>query len=215
MHLCGAAFLLQTLLSYYMLAAAVPARPRGDKASTVDWQANLQKEFRRSVNFSRQLLCKIRVLKHHYLSDRLPGASLTFVTHKGLFSLTSLDLHTWLSLSDAKRLTHLAKMLSFYHDLIQQLKDYEADREDSRFVPQLEDLGFNLRDLSHHVSYQISLWGLPSENNPEPTPEPPQILQSKDQWRNRQEGYIVLRHLESFLCRATRDFWILKDKIRM
>ena len=64
---------------------------------------------------------------------------------------------------DAKRLTHLAKMLSFYQDLIQQLKDYEADREDSRFVPQLEDLGFNLRDLSHHVSYQVgllALWGM-------------------------------------------------------
>ncbi|KAJ7313882.1 hypothetical protein JRQ81_005656 [Phrynocephalus forsythii] len=210
-----AANITETLLSYNMLAASVPARSKRDNASTLERRDNLQKEFRSSINLSRQLLRKTRNLTRLYHFDRLSGAPLTLVPHSGLFSLTSLDRHAWLSLSDTKRVSHLAKMLSFYHELVQKLKDYEANREDPKFVSQLEHLGFSLRDLSHHVSYQISLLGLPSEDQPEPILRTPQILQNKNEWRNCQEVYTVLRHLENFLCRATRDFWILKDKAAM
>ncbi|XP_008115728.1 interleukin-27 subunit alpha isoform X2 [Anolis carolinensis] len=217
MRLCGAAFLLQILFSVDLLVAAVPVGLRGEKASGLksssEWRANLQKELGSSLKLSRQLLCKTRNLKHLYQSERLPGAHLFLIPHSRRLPSPNLNLSTWLALPDAKRLSHMAEGLSFYQTLVQQLRDHEATKEDFRLLSQLEDLRCNLRDLSHHVSYQISRWELPFENHLEPALQPPQILQHQNQWSNRQEVYLVLRYLENFLCRVTRDFVMLRARL--
>ncbi|XP_061445811.1 interleukin-27 subunit alpha-like isoform X2 [Rhineura floridana] len=217
MLLCGAALLLQTLLNFDLLVPATSAGLHKEKGSNLEgipqWRVTLQKEFDSSLRHSRQLLCKTKSLTRHYLSDRLPGVQLTFVQQSRLFSSVSLDLRTWLSLPDVKRLTYMTEMLTFYRGLVQQLSDHEAIKEDSKFVSKFQDLSFSLRDLSRHVSYQISLWGLPSESQPKPTAKPLQILQHQSRWRNRQEVYLTLRSLESFLCRITRDFLLLRIKM--
>ncbi|KAL7977343.1 hypothetical protein Chor_009292, partial [Crotalus horridus] len=111
---------------------------------------------------------------------------------------------------DARRLSQIAKTLSFYHGLVQQLRNFEAIKENSEFSSQFEDIDINLRDLSHQVDYQIILCGLSSNIQPESTP---QILQHHSQWTNRQEVYIVLRSLESFLVRVARDFLMLRMRV--
>ncbi|KAJ6654419.1 hypothetical protein lerEdw1_007012, partial [Lerista edwardsae] len=146
-------------------------------------------------------------------SQRLPGAQLTFLSHSELLPSTSISVQKWLSLSDAKRLSYMAKMLPFYQELVQQLRAYEASKENSHFLPRFEDISVYLRDLNSHVRYQISLWGLPSEDQPEPTLSPPRILQHESTWRNRQEVYLVLRSLESVLCRIARDFSVLRMRV--
>ncbi|XP_060639069.2 interleukin-27 subunit alpha [Anolis sagrei] len=213
----GAALLFQILFNVDLLVAALPTGIHGEKASGLksspEWRANLQKELGSSLKLSRQLLCKTRNLKHLYQSERLPGAHLFLIPHSRLLPSPNLNLSTWLTLPDAKRLSHMAEGLSFYQNLVQQLKGHEATKEDFRLLSQLEDLRCNLRDLSHHVSYQISHWELSFENRLEPTLQPPQILRHQNQWSNRQEVYLVLRYLENFLCRVTRDFVMLRVRV--
>ncbi|XP_062992947.1 interleukin-27 subunit alpha-like [Elgaria multicarinata webbii] len=211
----GAVLFLQTLLNVDLLAAVSSGlqEETGSRLeSSPQWQVNLQKEFGGSLRLSLQLLRKTKDLTRCYLSIRLPGAQLTLLQHPGVLPAVSLDVYTWLSLPDAKRLSHMAKMLSFYHMITQQLRYHEATKEDSQFLSRFEELSFNLRDLIHHVSYQMSLWGLQPESQPEPTLKPLHILSHHSQWRNRQEVYIILRSLSSFLCRVTRDFVILRKR---
>lgn len=51
----------------------------------------------------------------------------------------------------------MSKMLPFYQDLAQQLRDHEATKEDSKFLSNFEDISLSLRDLDNHVSYQVGL----------------------------------------------------------
>ncbi|XP_042329710.1 uncharacterized protein LOC121933787 [Sceloporus undulatus] len=213
----GTALLLQILFNADLLVTAVPAGLHGEESSslksTPEWQANLQKELGSSLKLSRQLLCKTRNLRRLYGSEYLPGIRLTLIPHSRLLPSSSLDLHTWINLPDAERLSYIAEKLSFYQTLVQQLKDHESAKEGSRFASQFEDLSCNLRDLSHQVSYQIALWELPSEIQLESTLKPPQILQHQNQWHNDKEVYLILRYLENFLCRVTRDFVMLRARV--
>ncbi|KAM3821652.1 interleukin-27 subunit alpha [Vipera latastei] len=202
--------LLQLLLKFDILLGAPSVGIQEEKGSgleAAEKKLDLQKEFSMSLKLSRQLLRKTKDLTRYYLLDRLPGTEVPFISHLRHLPSTSLDFHTWISLSDATRLSQIAKTLSFYHGLVQQLRNFEAIKENSEFSPQFEDIDINLRDLGHQVDYQITLWGLSSNIQPESTP---QILQHHSQWRNRQEVYIVLRSLESFLVRVARDFLMLR-----
>ncbi|KAH0626575.1 hypothetical protein JD844_001637 [Phrynosoma platyrhinos] len=231
----GTALLLQILFNVDFLVTAVPAGLHGEKSSslrsTPEWRANLQKELGSSLKLSQQLLRKTRNLKCLYVSEHLSGVRLTLTAHSRLLPASNLDLHTWsrrcllketknktltellwsLFPQDAERLSYIAEKLSFYQTLVQQLK--ELTKDDSRFASQFEDLSYNLRDLSHQVSYQISLWELPLENQLQPTLKPPQILQHQNQWLNHQEVYLILHYLENFLCRVARDFKILRVRV--
>ncbi|XP_033026019.1 interleukin-27 subunit alpha isoform X1 [Lacerta agilis] len=215
-HNClGATLLLQAILNVDLLIAATTAGLQEENGSSLipQWRLTLQKEFGISLRHSRQLLCKIQNLSRRYLSERLPGVQPTSVRSSGQLPSVSLDLRTWLSLPDAKRLTYMSKMLPFYQGLVQQLRDHEATKEDSKFLSNFEDISFSLRDLDHHVRYQILLWGLPIENEPEPTLKPLRILQHQSWWRNRQEVYVILHSLNSFLCRVTREFSLLRTRV--
>nr|XP_056720259.1 interleukin-27 subunit alpha-like [Euleptes europaea] len=217
MRLCGAALFLQILPNFFFLAATASASLREEKGSglesTLPWQVKLQKEFGTSLKISRQILCKTGIIARNYLSARLSGAQLPFVSRSSTLPSVSLNFSSWISLSNAERLSHMAKMLSFYRGLVQQLQDYEATREDSKFAAQFEELGLHLRDLSHHVNYQISLWGLPRKDSLEPALEPLQILRHQSQWRNRLEVNYVLSSLQNLLCRVVRDFMLLKRRV--
>ncbi|KAM6449628.1 interleukin-27 subunit alpha [Liasis olivaceus] len=206
--------LLQILLNFDILLAAPSTGFQEEKGSGLESipqkQLNLQKEFSISLKLSRQLLHKTKNLTQCYLSDRLPGVQVTLISHLGLLPSTSIDLHTWISLPDAKRLSQIAENLSLYQGLVQQLRNFEAVKENSKFTSQFEDVDVILRDLGHQVNYQISLWGLPSKIQPVPTP---QILQHHSQWRNRQEVYIVLHSLKSLLVRVARDFLMLRMRV--
>ncbi|KAL8176873.1 UNVERIFIED_CONTAM: hypothetical protein K2H54_039650 [Gekko kuhli] len=213
----GAALFLQALPSFFFLAATAPVGLQEEKGSrlegTPQWQVKLQKEFSASIKVSRQALCKTRLLARNYLSARLSGAQLTLVSHSKILPSVSHNFSAWISLSNAKRLSYMAQMLSFYQGLVQQLQDYEAMKEDSQFKAQFEELGLYLRDLSHHVNYQISLWGLPLKGHLQDAAKPPQILQHQSQWRNRLEVNYVLRSLKTLLCRVARDFMLLRTKV--
>ncbi|KAG8140376.1 hypothetical protein E2320_003065, partial [Naja naja] len=111
---------------------------------------------------------------------------------------------------DAERLSQIAKTISFYHKLVQQLTNFEAIEENSKFSSWFEGIDVDLRDLGYQVDYQIKSGSLSSDIQPISAP---QILQHHRQWTNRQEVYIVLRSLESFLLRATRDFWMLRMRV--
>ncbi|XP_034992624.1 interleukin-27 subunit alpha-like [Zootoca vivipara] len=207
----GATLLLQAVLNADLLIAAT--MEENGSSLIPQWRLTLQKEFGISLRHSLQLLCKIQSLSRRYLSERLPGVQPTSVQSSGKLPSVSIDLRTWLSLPDAKRLTYMSKMLPFYQDLAQQLRDHEATKEDSKFLSNFEDVSLSLRDLNHHVSYQILLWALPIENEPEPTLKPLRILQHRSWWRNRQEMYVILRSLNSFLCRVTREFSVLRTRV--
>ncbi|XP_066486429.1 interleukin-27 subunit alpha [Tiliqua scincoides] len=212
-----AALLLQALLNFGLVIVAVSSALQEAKkpglASDHHRRVDLQEEFRSNLKLSRQLLYKTRILTRQYLSERLPGVQLTFLSRSELLPSASLSVQNWLSLSVAERLSHMAKMLAFYQELVRQLMAHEAQKENCHFTHRFVELSVFLRDLSSHVSYQISLWGLPLEDQPEPTHSPPQILQHESAWRNRQEVYHVLRSLESVLCRIVRDFEILRVKV--
>ncbi|CAI5790619.1 Hypothetical predicted protein [Podarcis lilfordi] len=211
MRLCGATLLLQAVLNVDLFIAATAAGLQGENDSSLipQWRLTLQKEFGISLRHSQQLLCKIQTISRRYLSERLSGVQPTSVRSSGQLPSVSLDLRTWLSLPDAKRLTYMSKMLPFYQGLAQQLRDHEATKEDSKFLSNFEDISLSLRDLDHH----ILLWGLPIENEPEPTLKPLRILQHRSWWRNRQEVYVILRSLNSFLCRVTREFSLLRTRV--
>ncbi|XP_054851663.1 interleukin-27 subunit alpha-like [Eublepharis macularius] len=216
MRLWGAVLFLQTLPNLFFFAATAPTGLQEEKGSGLTappGQVKLQKEFGISLKISRQILCKIRILTRNYLSARLSGAQLTLVPHSEDLPSVSLNFSSWISLSNDERLSHVAKMLLFYRGLMQQLKDYEAMKEDSKFTAQFEELGWYLRDLSHHVKYQRSLWGMPSQAHLEPTLKPPQIVQHQSQWRNRLEVNLVLRSLKNLLCRIVRDFLLLRTRV--
>ncbi|XP_029138860.1 uncharacterized protein LOC114922226 [Protobothrops mucrosquamatus] len=223
--------LLQVLLKFDILLAAPSVGLQEEKGSgleAAEKKLDLQKEFSMSLKLSRQLLHKTKDLTRDYessskketfwfnilgviaLLDRLSGAEVPFISHLKHLPSTSIDFHTWISLSDARRLSQIAKTLSFYHRLVQQLRNFEAIKENSEFSSQFEDIDINLRDLGHQVDYQITLWGLSSNIQPESTL---QILQHHSQWTNRQEVYIVLRSLESFLVRVARDFLMLRMRV--
>ncbi|XP_058039520.1 interleukin-27 subunit alpha isoform X1 [Ahaetulla prasina] len=203
--------LLQVLLKFDILLAAPSIGLQEEKGSGLETipekKLDLQKEFSMSLKLTRQLLHKTKDLTRYYLLERLPGVEVPLISHLGRLPSTSLDFHTWISLSDARRLLQIAKTVSFYHKLVHQLRNFEAIKENSKFSSQFEDIDVNLRDLGHQVDYQITLWGLSSDIQPISTP---QILQYRSQWRNRQEVYIVLRSLESFLVRVARDFLMLR-----
>ncbi|XP_032092142.1 interleukin-27 subunit alpha [Thamnophis elegans] len=206
--------LLQVLLKFDILLAAPSVGLQEEKGSgletTPEKKLDLQKEFSMSLKLSRQLLRKTKDLTRYYLFDRLPGVEVPHISHLERLPSASLDFHTWLSLSDASRLLQIAKTISFYHKLVQQLRKFEAIKENSKFFSQFEDIDVNLRDLGHQVDYQITLWGLSSDTQPISIP---QILRKRNQWANRQEVYIVLRSLESFLVRVARDFLMLRMRV--
>ncbi|XP_063157146.1 uncharacterized protein LOC134495560 isoform X2 [Candoia aspera] len=206
--------LLQILLNFDILLAATSTGFQAEKGSGFETilqkQMNLQNEFSSSLKLSRQLLHKTKNLTQYYLSDRLPGVQVILISHLRLLPSINLDLRTWISLPDAKRLSQIAETLSFYQGLVQQLTNFEAVKENSKFTPQFEDVNVTLRDLGHQVKYQISLWGLPPKIQPEPIP---QILQHHSQWRNRQEVYIVLHSLKNLLARFARDFLMLRMRV--
>ncbi|XP_077169272.1 interleukin-27 subunit alpha [Paroedura picta] len=211
MRLCGAAFFLQTRSSFFFLASSLLLLPQLE--GIPQWQEKLQKEFTISLKVSRQLLGKTRILARNYLSARLPGAQLTLVSHSEMLPSVSLNFSSWISLSNAERLSHMAQTLSFYRGLLQQLQDYEATKEDSTFTARFEDLSLTLRDLRHHVDYQVSLWGLPRKDDLKDARKPPQILQQQSQWRNRLEIDYVLRSLKNLLSRVVRDFTLLRIRV--
>ncbi|XP_053119714.1 interleukin-27 subunit alpha-like isoform X2 [Hemicordylus capensis] len=210
MRLCGAALFLQTLLNFHVFFAAAldvlqEERRSAPENTSQNW-VTLQEEFDSSLLLSRELLSKTQALTRRYRSERLSEAQLLLVSQSRLLPSASLNLHTWFSLSDAARLSYMAKTLKFYQGLVQQLKNHEERQKDSKFQYQFEELDLDLRDLS----LQISLGGLLSEVEPVPTLKPLQILQHQNPWTNRQEVYHVLRSLESVLRRAVRDFLVLR-----
>lgn len=69
-------------------------------------------------------------------------------------------MHFLFLFQDAKRMSDMAKMLSLYQGLVHQLKVHESTKEDSAFTHKFEELGLYLRDLSHHVNYQVSAPGI-------------------------------------------------------
>ncbi|ETE72674.1 hypothetical protein L345_01469, partial [Ophiophagus hannah] len=203
--------LLQVLLKFDILLAVPSVGLQEEKGSGLETipekKLDLQKEFSISLKLSRQLLRKTKALTRSY---------------------------------DAKRLSQIAKTVSFYHKLVQQLTNFEAIKENSKFSSQFEGINVDLRDLGYQVDYQVAYQsfggntdegkmsfgfgciiqfsfylqiksgGLSSDIQPISTP---QILQHHRQWTNRQEVYIVLRSLESFLLRVARDFWMLRMRV--
>uniref|UniRef100_A0ACB8EUZ5 Uncharacterized protein n=1 Tax=Sphaerodactylus townsendi TaxID=933632 RepID=A0ACB8EUZ5_9SAUR len=213
----GAILFLQTLSNLSFLADTAPAGVQEEKGSGLEsppeWQVRLRKEFGTSLKISRQTLCKTSILARHYLSTRLSGAQLPLASSSEKLPSVSLNFSSWISLPNAERLSHMAKMLSYYRGLIQQLREYETTKEDSQFTAQFETLGLYLRDLNHHVNYQMSLWGLHQKDSLGPALEPPQILRHQSQWRNRLEVNYVLNNLKNLLCRVVRDFMLLRRRI--
>ncbi|XP_063157147.1 uncharacterized protein LOC134495560 isoform X3 [Candoia aspera] len=173
--------LLQILLNFDILLAATSTGFQAEKGS--GFETILQKQMNLQNEFSSSLKLSRQLL------------------HKTK-NLTQYY--------DAKRLSQIAETLSFYQGLVQQLTNFEAVKENSKFTPQFEDVNVTLRDLGHQVKYQISLWGLPPKIQPEPIP---QILQHHSQWRNRQEVYIVLHSLKNLLARFARDFLMLRMRV--
>ncbi|XP_044303910.1 interleukin-27 subunit alpha [Varanus komodoensis] len=216
MHLRGTSLLLHIVLSSYF-HAAFSVRLQEEKGfgyeATLARQKKLQKEFGSSLKLSRHLLQNTKTLTHLYHSHYLPGVRFDLLPHSEQLPSVSLDLRTWLSLPDAARLSRISKMLPFYQALVQQLSDHEAIKKSSIFVSQFDDLSLNLRDLIHHVNYQISLMDLPAEYQSKATISPAQIHWYHSQWKNHQKIYVILRSLENFLCRVTRDFLMLKIRV--
>ncbi|KAK9395479.1 interleukin-27 subunit alpha [Crotalus adamanteus] len=156
--------LLQVLLKFDILLAAPSVGLQEEKGSgleAAEKKLDLQKEFIMSLKLSRQLLRKTKDLTRDYLLDHLPGVEVPLISHLRRLPSTSTDFHTWISLSDARRLSQIAKALSFYHGLVQQLRNFEAIKDNSEFSSQFEDIDINLRDLGHQVDYQVAclFWG--------------------------------------------------------
>ncbi|XP_032639528.1 interleukin-27 subunit alpha-like [Chelonoidis abingdonii] len=82
-------------------------------------------------------------------------------------------------------------------------------RRDPGLALGLEEISLDLRDLMHHIDYQMWGSGQPAPLLPGP-PAAPRILQHLSDWSNLQESYLVLRAMETFLGRVVRDFTLLR-----
>ncbi|XP_050808383.1 interleukin-27 subunit alpha-like isoform X2 [Gopherus flavomarginatus] len=198
--------LLQALLSSGLPALGFPAAGQGPGFNGVArWGREMQAEFGSSLKLARKLLVETKILTQQFVSERLAGAKLPFpsLSKSGLLPPTSHTAQQWLALPALQRLREMRGALVAFQGYVEVL-----GRRDPGLALGLEEISLDLRDLTHHVDYQVCGSGQPAPRLPGP-PAAPRILQHPSEWSNLQESYLVLRAMETFLGRVVRDFTLL------
>ncbi|CAM4566447.1 unnamed protein product [Lepidochelys olivacea] len=208
MRLCGLMLLLQALLSSRLPVLGFPVAGRGPgPGRAASWGQEMQAEFRSSLKLGRKLQAETKILMQLFVSEHLAGAKLPFpvLSKSGLLPPMSLRAQRWLALPALQRLREMRQALVMFRGYMEILGSREQERGDAGLAQGLEEISLDLRDLTHHVDYQV--WG---SGQPDlPPPAPPRILQHPSEWSNLQESYLVLRAMETFLGRVVRDFTLL------
>ncbi|TFJ96104.1 Interleukin-27 subunit alpha [Platysternon megacephalum] len=207
MRLGGLVLLLQALLSSGLLALGFPAAGQGPGFDgDARWGREMQVEFGSSLKLARKLLAETKILTQRFVSERLAGAKLPFpiLAKSGLLPPTSRTAQQWLALPALQRLREVRRALVVFRGYAEVL-----GRRDPGLAQGLEEIGLDLRDLMHHVDYQVWGSGPPAPPPPGP-PAAPRILQHPSDWSNLQESYLVLRAMETFLGRVVREFTLLR-----
>ncbi|CAM2114864.1 unnamed protein product [Caretta caretta] len=208
MRLCGLMLLLQTLLSSRLPVLGFPMAGQGPgPGRAASWGQEMQAEFRSSLKLARKLQAETKILMQLFVSEHLAGAKLPFpvLSKSGLLPPMSLRAQQWLALPALQRLREMRQALVMFRGYMEILGSREQERGDAGLAQGLEEISLDLRDLTHHVDYQV--WG---SGQPDlPPPAPPRILQHPSEWSNLQESYLVLRAMETFLGRVVRDFTLL------
>ncbi|XP_039394266.1 interleukin-27 subunit alpha-like [Mauremys reevesii] len=207
MRLGGLALLLQALLSSGLPALGFPAAGQGpgfDGAAR--WGREMQAEFGSSLKLARKLLVETKILTQQFVSERLAGAKLPFpgLSNSGLLPPTSRTAQQWLALPALRRLREMRRALGLFRGYVEVV-----GRREPGLARGLHEISLDLRDLMHHVDYQVGGSGQPAPQPPGP-PGAPRILQHPSDWSNLQESYLVLRAMETFLGRVVRDFTLLR-----
>ncbi|XP_067420003.1 interleukin-27 subunit alpha isoform X1 [Emydura macquarii macquarii] len=207
MRLCGLALLLQALLSSRLPGLGFPAAWRSPGADgTTRWGLEMQAEFGSSLKLSRKLLAETKILTRLFVSERLANAQLPFLPTSGFLPPVSLRSQQWLALPALARLREMRRGLLVFRGYVEVLGRREQELGDPGLARRLQEIDLDLRDLTHHIDYQVWGSGWPAL----PPPPLPRALQHVSEWSNLQESYLILRALETFLGRAVRDFTHLR-----
>ncbi|XP_053871100.1 LOW QUALITY PROTEIN: interleukin-27 subunit alpha-like [Malaclemys terrapin pileata] len=206
MRLGGLALLLQALLGSGLVALGFPAVGQGPGfEGAARWGWEMQAEFGSSLKLARKLLAETKILTQQFVSERLAGAKLPFpvLAKSGILPPMSCTAQQWLALPALQRLREMRRALVVFRGYVQIL-----GRKDPGLAQGLEEISLDLRDLMHHIDYQV--WGSGQPTLPPPGPPAPPILQHPSAWSNLQESYLVLRAMETFLGRVVREFTLLR-----
>ncbi|XP_036392427.1 cardiotrophin-2-like [Megalops cyprinoides] len=142
----------------------------------------------------------------------------------------SVDYSKWLHMQDVERLGLAARDLrSFWVHLDLQRRQIEEERGErkgqrNRLIQAVLAIQVDLQKLAHQINSQLRyLWSVAS-TRPLPCPlsgpthSPPEKLLLLPQflppetWCRRLQGYVILRDLERYLAKLSRDFTLLKSR---
>ncbi|XP_074852228.1 interleukin-27 subunit alpha [Carettochelys insculpta] len=165
MRLCGLTLLLQAVLGSRLLG--VPVAGPGPRCA---W--GMRSEFGNSVKLARKLLAETKIVTRRFVSERLAGAKLPFLPSPGLLPPISLRAQTWLALPAVQRLLAMRQALGVFRAHLAVVGRREQETGGPHLAQALEDIGLDLRDLAHHIDYQLQGCGPPAPPPPAGAPGP-------------------------------------------
>uniref|UniRef100_A0A6Q2ZCW7 Ciliary neurotrophic factor n=1 Tax=Esox lucius TaxID=8010 RepID=A0A6Q2ZCW7_ESOLU len=193
----------------------------------------LSKAFSYSLKSTRCTHARVKQLLRRYKEEQLDDVQFEDrnLELKTLPSL-STDFNQWLQMKDWERLSTASHDLhTFWAHLDRKRREMEEEgdrasqgmsnrRKAKLSIPEsIQCIQKDLRDLMTKVNFQLK-----SMNSSSVSPTSPNTMtwqvglstsswaKSTSLWASRLEGYIILRDLESYLSKLTRDFTLLRTR---